>query len=75
MRNLTFVLWMLGWPAVNFWLLTNLLDYRIFVSFLNNPGHAGWVLALTSFAIILTWILIGYLIYENPPIRFSDIKV
>jgi hypothetical protein len=65
MRNLSFILWILGWPILFFW---NIKHF----SSINALGHTGYLVEfifciISVLFFIFLWIIIGFLVYEPTP--------
>jgi hypothetical protein len=58
MRNLVFVIWMLGWPLINN--LEHLWNPRL-------AAYSGDVKIIDALILITIWVWIGKLLYEKKP--------
>ena len=58
MRNLIFVMWMLGFQLVN-----ELGDYLT----PSTHEYSDWVTAAASLCMLIVWFGVGYLLYERKP--------
>ena len=59
MRNLVFVIWVLGWPVGG--------AVSEYLGYLRGKRYSEGVEAFNAIICIIIWILIGFLLYEKRP--------
>ena len=59
MRNLAFVIWMIGWPAG--------YSFSEYLGYLRGKSYSEGVEVLNALIFVIIWVAIGILLYENKP--------
>ncbi len=64
MKNLAFVIWMIGWPLG--------LTFSRYLEYLTNQKYSQGVQDTASFVTLVMWVLFGFLLYEKSDSRKRD---